>query len=98
MSELERTLREAFEAGQPDLVWETAQELISVAGNLEKEAAQLRFKVNFGTEQCQNCTGLRAGPGIVATCYQIKQCFFTNLREGDLTSRQASILEHLGET
>jgi hypothetical protein len=61
------------------------------------EAAQLRFRLNFGTHICDRCDGLKAGPGVVATCYQIRQCYYDNIREGEGTPKQKRVIESLLE-
>jgi hypothetical protein len=59
------------------------------------EAGQLRFRINFGTPICHNCTGLKAGPGVLATCFQVQQCNYANIKEGELTDKQQRLLETL---
>lgn len=60
-----------------------------------QEAAQARFKANFGTSQCEHCDGLKAGPGVVATCYQVQQCNFTNIKEDDMSSKHERVIDRL---
>jgi hypothetical protein len=91
----EARLRVAFEGGDPVQVWTITQALLQDARRLVTEVAQYRFQVNFGTEVCQNCTGLKAGPGVVSTCFQIKQCHYKHLREKDITTHQRGILQAL---
>lgn len=71
---------DAFTSGDPQKAWEETQRLVSMSHQLQKEAATARFKANFGTEMCTHCDGLKAGPDVVATCFQIRQCYFTNVR------------------
>lgn len=59
------------------------------------EAARARFQKNFGTPQCERCDGLRAGPGVEATCFQVRQCFFTNIKTADMSAKQARVIETL---
>lgn len=59
------------------------------------DAARDRYVKNFGSPQCESCEGLRAGPGVVATCFQIKQCFFTNKKSIDVSRTQKSVIEGL---
>ncbi len=59
------------------------------------EVATLRFKVNFGTERCGNCDGLHAGPGVIATCYQVGQCHYSNFKDGEVSPRHLRIIESL---
>ena len=72
----------AFYAGDVELAFIAAKELTDAYHEALVEASRLRFKVNFGTERCTNCTGLRAGPGVAATCYQVKRCDYSHIREG----------------
>ena len=72
--------------------------LIEAYRALDVEAGKLRFKLNFGTARCQDCDGLRAGPGVVATCFQVQRCDFTNVKEGAVSPRHRRILESLSET
>ena len=76
-----KDLLEAFWSGQPQVVFEAIQKFVQGYQALDKEAAQLRFKVNFGSEKCSKCDGLRAGPHVVATCYQVRECRYTNIKE-----------------
>jgi hypothetical protein len=62
---------------------------------LWQEAAQLRFRLNFGTPTCERCDGLKAGPGVAATCYQVRQCNYDNVKDGDATPRQRRVLDRL---
>jgi hypothetical protein len=59
-----------------------------------KEAASARFRANYGTPVCEQCDGLKAGPGVAATCFQLKQCFYTNLKVG-ADKKQARLIERL---
>lgn len=87
---------DAFLRGKPKEVWEEAQKISEAYRVLEKEAAELRFRVNFGTEICRNCEGLRAGPDVVATCFQLQECRYTNVRTQH--QDQTRVLAHLTET
>lgn len=64
-------------------MYQEALVLAKAYREVEAEAARLRFQVNFGTSVCEPCDGLRAGPGVVATCYQTRECRYGNVREGD---------------
>ena len=77
------------------MAWEATVKLIEAYRALEIEAATLRYKLNFGSETCTNCDGLRAGPGVVATCFQVQQCNYTNIKDGDATPRHLRILQTL---
>lgn len=59
------------------------------------EAAKDRFAKNFGSELCGSCEGLKAGPNVVATCFQMRRCFFTNQKSVDVTEVQRGVLEKL---
>ena len=72
----------AFGVGDPWVAFDAATILVEAYRAQNLELARLRFEVNFGKEICGNCDGLRAGPGVTATCFQIKQCHFDNVREG----------------
>ena len=88
-------LNQAFLEGDPDLAYSSSQELIKEYHLLQLETSKLRFQVNFGTPVCETCSGLRAGPGVSATCFQVKQCNYSNVREGGETPSQKRILEGL---
>mgnify|MGYP006992517242 CR=1 FL=1 len=86
-----------FSGGNPAEAWEVSQALLQFSSELVVEASRTRFKLNFGSNQCRNCTGLKAGPGVVATCYQVQQCYYSNIREDDLNPRLARIADLLGK-
>lgn len=69
--------------------------LVVAFRKLDVEAAQLRFRLNFGTPVCERCDGLKAGPGVVATCFQVRQCNYSNVKEGEITPRQLRVLQNL---
>ena len=83
----------SFLTGDAAKVYEEAQKLSGAYKALQSEVAQLRFRVNFGTPICQNCDGLHAGPNVVATCYQAKECHYTNIRT--TKGHSLRVLEHL---
>lgn len=87
----------AFREGDPSAAWLVVQALLNWSGDLVVDAAKSRFTANFGTNQCQNCSGLKAGPGVAATCYQVKQCYYSNFRVDGLSPKQARMAELLGE-
>lgn len=89
---LEADLLIAFKEGQPSEVWEKTQELISLTKEVLKQSARDRFILNFGTEVCHTCDGLKAGPDVIATCYQVRQCNYSNVKK---TSRQESLITRL---
>lgn len=55
----------------------------------------MRFRMNFGTPICESCDGLKAGPGVTATCFQVRQCTYDNVKQGDVTPRQKRVIESL---
>lgn len=67
--------------------------VVEVCGGLISECARLRFELNFGGPLCENCDGLRAGPGVTATCFQVRRCDFSNLKEGDVTPKQSRVID-----
>jgi hypothetical protein len=73
-------------------VYEAAVQLVKAHHELQHEVAKLRFKSTFGTEACRNCEGLKAGPGVLATCFQVQACNYTNIKEGT-NPRHLRILE-----
>lgn len=84
-----------FRQGRPAEVHRVAAELLALTRDLVLEAARARFEKNFGSSQCEGCTGLKAGPGVVATCYQVRQCFYTHFTDQDGSSRQERLIEIL---
>lgn len=93
-------LLQAFVEGDPEKAYGAAQELREAYHEALAEGSRLRFRLNFGSDLCKDCTGLRAGPGVVATCHQVQRCDFTNIKEGDVTPHHLRILGALavGET
>lgn len=71
----------AFQSGDPDAAYRAAVSLIEAFQEQTHELARLRFTLNFGSPICENCDGLKAGPGVLATCYQTKQCNFNNIKD-----------------
>ena len=59
------------------------------------EAARDRFRQNLGTARCTHCEGLKAGPDVVATCFQLGQCFYANQKTTDLTGTQQRLIDRL---
>lgn len=62
---------------------------------LEVEASQLRFRINFGSSTCDSCQGLRAGEGVVATCFQVKRCNYENFREDNTSRKHLTVIQKL---
>ncbi len=90
----EDKLAAAFRQG-PAAAWATASELLAVARDAVQEAGRARFQANFGTPVCESCEGLKAGPGVVATCYQRRQCFYSNFTVDSASPRTQRIIESL---
>lgn len=85
----------AFLDGDFETAYAKAQLLADSYHEALLEASQLRFRVNFGTDTCQNCTGLHAGPGVIATCYQVRRCDYTHIKDGQEGPRKIRILQQL---
>lgn len=88
-------LEQAFGAGDAPVAYDAGTRLASAYRALWAEAANLRFRLNFGTPVCENCEGLKAGPGVIATCYQVRACNYDNVKEGRGTPRQLRVLQRL---
>lgn len=86
-----------FESGNPVAAYQAAVALAASHREVFAEAAQLRFQANFGTSVCDSCDGLKAGPGVIATCHQVRRCLYDNFKEGVVDPRQARILRMLGK-
>ena len=76
---------------------EAGDRLVRAFHSLWNEASALRFRINFGTPICDHCDGLRAGPDVVATCFQVKQCNYESVKEGAGSPRQHRVLQNLLE-
>lgn len=81
---LEEDLREAFEAGDPLQAWEVSRRALVMLRKSVRDAAKDRFRANFGGPSCETCDGLKAGPSVVATCFQTKSCFYGSQKTSDL--------------
>ena len=88
-------LEQAFQSGDASLAYESGLRLTEAYRALWFEAANLRFRLNFGSPLCEHCEGLKAGAGVVATCFQVRQCNFDNIKEGQVTPRQQRVLDRL---
>jgi len=93
--EFESELIAAFSSGDPALVYTTTQRILARNNELARQAAELRFLLNFGSELCHNCEGLRAGPGVAATCFQVQRCNFTNVKENSESPQKLRVLRNL---
>ena len=89
------TLLQAFLDGNFEVAHEAALDLKRAYHEALIEASHQRFLVNFGTEICSNCDGLRTGPKVVATCFQVRKCNFANVSEGSESSYHLRILNRL---
>ncbi len=88
-------LLQAFLEGNFEVALVAAQELQVAYREALLEADKLRFNLNFGTQICDNCEGLKAGPGVAATCFQIRRCEFQNVLEESASPRQLRILQKM---
>jgi hypothetical protein len=86
-------LLQAFTEGDPSVAYATAIQLIESHRVVFEEAARLRFRANFGTRTCDTCDGLRAGPGVASTCFQIRQCYYRSLKETDVSAKRLAVVE-----
>lgn len=91
----ERVISERFAEGDPAKVWAAVRAFIRDVRAFSNDAARDRFAVNFGSSRCEGCEGLKAGPDVVATCFQLKQCFYTNKKSIDASRAQKSWIEGL---
>ena len=83
----------SFQTGDPAIAYEATRKLAEAYRSLLLETAKLRFLHNLGTSVCNQCDGLHAGPGVTATCWQLRQCHYGNLREDETTPRQQRALK-----
>jgi hypothetical protein len=88
-------LLQAFLDGNFEEAYQAAQELKAAYHEALNEAARQRYRANFGTESCNSCEGLKAGPGVLATCFQVQKCNFDSIREGSESPTQLKILSRL---
>lgn len=89
------TLLQAFLDGDFEVAYQAALELKRAYHEALFEASHQRFLVNFGTEVCSSCDGLKTGPKVIATCFQVKRCNFTNVYEGLESPYHLRILDRL---
>jgi hypothetical protein len=94
----ERAIYETFSEGDPAKAWAAVNEFIKEIRAFSNDAARDRFSKNFGSSLCESCEGLKAGPDVVATCFQLKQCFFTNKKSIDMSPSQESVIERLTQS
>lgn len=93
---LEQRLIEAFEAGDPAQAWSISSEMLHALRDSTDQAARERYRATFGSARCLTCTGLHAGTGVTATCFQLKCCYYRNLAETNTSPRLARALSKLG--
>jgi len=91
---LEDLIIRAYQQAQPSVAWSLTTDMLTLSRKFLTEAAKARFRVNFGTDVCERCDGLRAGEGVAATCYQQKLCYFDNFKKTP-THRRRGIIEDL---
>lgn len=94
---LEDALNQAILRSDPSQVKGILADLFAFTRRSVLEAGRTRFQKTFGSPQCDRCEGLRAGPGVLATCFQIRQCYYSNVKQGDRTSRQERIVDILSK-
>jgi hypothetical protein len=85
----------AFQQGNPERVWNEVQRVLELTRGLVVQAARERFLSNFGTPRCFSCQGLHAGPEVLATCLQLRQCYFANLQVSDTPPKQLRVIESI---
>lgn len=88
-------LLQAFLDGDFEGAYQAAQDLRAAYHEALNEAARQRYRANFGTESCNSCEGLKAGPGVLATCFQVQKCNFDSIREGSESPTKLKILDLL---
>lgn len=88
-------LIQAFLDGDFETAYQSAIDLKSAYHEALLEAARQRYRSNFGTDICRNCDGLKAGPGVVATCFQVEKCNFDSIREGSESPYHLRVLDRL---
>lgn len=94
VDQLEDELAQAFQRG-PTHAWAASKRVLALAQEAVVEAGRARFLANFGSDVCDSCDGLKAGPGVVATCFQRRQCFFTHFKTLDMSNRQQRVINSL---
>lgn len=89
------TLLQAFLDGDFEKAYHAAEDLRAAYHEALSEGAHQRYRANFGTHVCNHCEGLKAGPGVLATCFQVKKCNFDNIHEGSESPLHLKILDRL---
>lgn len=83
MTDPSDVLLQAFIDGNVEAAYQASLELSKAYHEALLEGSKLRFRLNFGTDACLRCEGLKAGPGVAATCFQVQRCDYTNVKEGE---------------
>lgn len=89
------TLSKAFLDGDFEKAYHAAEDLRDAYHEALNEGARLRYQLNFGTDLCDHCEGLKAGPGVLATCFQVQKCNFDSIHEGSESSLHLKIIDRL---
>jgi hypothetical protein len=79
------------------MAWAALQDFIHDVRQFAEAAAQDRFRQNLGSPLCTNCDGLKAGPDVVATCFQLGRCYFANRKTSDATDAQRRLIARLAK-
>lgn len=94
---LELQLLEAFKAGDPQGVWGAADAILQALRSCTDQAARERYKATFGTARCHTCTGMQAGPDVIATCWQTRLCLYCNVTTPQNGTRVGRVLRSFSE-
>lgn len=86
---------QAFRSGEASALWGLSRQIRGECEKLVAEMARLRFRLNFGTPVCDDCDGLTAGPKIVATCFQVKQCHYGPVGSNGVIPGRRGVLDRL---
>jgi hypothetical protein len=89
------TLLKAFLDGDFEKAYHAAEDLRAAYHEALNEGARLRYRSNFGTDACEHCDGLKAGPGVLATCFQLQKCNYDSIHEGSESSLHLKIIDRL---
>jgi len=89
------TLFKAFLEGDFEKAYLAAEDLRAAYHEALNEGARLRYRSNFGTDLCEHCDGLKAGPGVLATCFQVQKCNFDSIHEGSESLLHLKIIDRL---
>lgn len=95
LNALEQSVEGAFRDGNPAKAWDATQQLVAFCREALTDGAKARFKANFGTSMCDNCEGLKAGPDVVATCFQRQLCYFANFKATTTSPKHLRVIDSL---